>query len=647
AGLFAVAVPRPVGAQDAGETDRETKRVGLSGDLMTREQISGEFVARLTGNVYLREDDTVVRANRATQYERRREILFEGNVVIFERGDTLRSRTVLYNRNTKVGVARGDVRLSDGEVLVRAPSATYYTSEKRATFTEGVTLIDSVSVLTSRTGTYWSDEKRAEFAGDVELDGTDTDVRADSLTYFRETEVSIARGNVFAESIELDDRGVADTTSITVVVGDWAYTDDQSGIRRMRDNVVLFQVRRDSADVDSLLIQSASLQSTKTDSIDLLTAAGDVRIWNTDTAAIGDSVSYRTVDDDERRELIELFFGPVGWFGTTQVSGDSLVIQSTDGSIDTLRVRQNTMLADRDSLLDRVHQVSGRDLLGLFREGGQRDMIVGPNAEAIYYLEKEGRPDGAVKTSADRIVFELQDDELKRIRVEDGVEGTYYPEDLLPAELQLAGFRWMPDRRPDRDAMLADPRLDDHISLQVSPQLAGDRLRPLPSPAPTAPERKEPRDQGEIPEPPVLAQGQPDIVAPAEGEHSTEDRQGDVTAEATGQEGIVTRPAENVPAEQTDIVSPSEATVPDTLRGDDPSDLPPPDDAVADEPEDLRPPRSSAWVPGSIDVSQGGFTIVIASRSSIKEALDLARETAADLEQEGEVVDVLKGVVNG
>ncbi len=462
--LAAGAVASPADAQDPPEAGRDARLVDLSANRMTSEERDGEPIRRLIGNVRLRENETVLHAERATQFTRRDEILFEGDVVVYERGDTLRSRSLLYNRQTKVGVARDDVRLTDGEVLVTAPSATYYTSEKRTVFTEGVTLVDSVSVLTSRSGTYWSDEKRAEFAGDVELDGTETDVRADSLTYLRDSEISVARGRVFVESVELSDTVPADTTSVTTVVGDWAFTDDPSGIRRMRDNVLLFQVRRDSVEVDSLLIRSSNLESTKTDSLDLMTAVGDVHIWNEDSAAVGDSVSYRTDDSEVRREVMQLFGSPIGWFGTSQVTGDSLVIQSSGGSIDTLRVRNNTIVADRDSTLDRIHQVSGRHLLGLFSDGGRRDMIVGPNAEAIYYLQRDGTPDGAVKTSADRIIFELQDDELKRIRVEDGVEGTYYPEDLLPAELELAGFRWMPGRRPQRDAMLADERLHKRAS---------------------------------------------------------------------------------------------------------------------------------------------------------------------------------------
>ncbi len=544
-------------AQDAGPPQGDQKRVDLSANQMRGEEINGEQVRMLIGDVRLRQDETVLRADRATQYPRRDEILFEGNVIVFERGDTLRSRSVLYNRATKVGRALGNVRLTDGDVDVTAPSATYYTSEKRTTFDAGVTLVDSVSVLTSDTGTYWSEAKRAEFAGNVALDGTDTDVRADSLTYLREDEISIATGNVYVESFDLRDDADADTTSRTVVVGGWAFTDDPAGLRRIRDDVFLFRVRYDSTDTDTLVMRSATLESTSADSIDLITAAGDVRIWNTETSAVSDSVAYVTDNRGDRPEVIRLFGRPMAWFGATQVSGDSLIIRSTGGSIDTLWVRNNTMLADRDSTIDRIHQVSGRNLLGLFQADDRRDMIVGPMAEAVYYLQKESRPDGAVRTSADRIVFELEADELKRIRVEDGVEGTYYQEDLIPSDLQLAGFRWAPERRPRRQEMLADPRLS--------------RLKSLADVRPVRPPR---------PLPPV-----------------------------TQQEA---RPA----------------------LGEDPVPSAPPDTGRAQ------------WAPGAIDVSRRGYTIVVASRPSIKQALDLALETASSLSGHDLPVDVLKATVD-
>ncbi len=151
-------------AQDEGE--REPKRVELSASFATGREIDGEPVRMLIGDVRLNQDQTVLLADRATQYTNRNEILFEGNVLIFERGDTLRSDAVLYDRVTKVGRATGNVRLTDGEVRVTAPSATYYTSEKRTTFNDGVSLVDSASVLTSRTGTYWSEQKRARIRGE-------------------------------------------------------------------------------------------------------------------------------------------------------------------------------------------------------------------------------------------------------------------------------------------------------------------------------------------------------------------------------------------------------------------------------------------------------------------------------------------------
>ncbi|MEX1056015.1 MAG: OstA-like protein, partial [Rhodothermales bacterium] len=147
-----------------------TREVEVSANLLEGDAVNGERIRRLTGDVRLRQEETRLWARRAVQYLDRREILFTGDVLVVERGDTLRADTVLYNSRLKTGSARGRVRLSDGDVFVRAPSGLYFTREKRAQFTDGVTLIDSSAVLTSRGGEYWSDEKRAEFYGEVRLD---------------------------------------------------------------------------------------------------------------------------------------------------------------------------------------------------------------------------------------------------------------------------------------------------------------------------------------------------------------------------------------------------------------------------------------------------------------------------------------------
>jgi hypothetical protein len=101
--------------------------------------------------------------------------------------------------------------------------------------------------------------------------------------------------------------------------------------------------------------------------------------------------------------------------------------------------------------------MKGEKLLGLFRDDSLRSLEVAPRAEAIYHLTRdEDQPGGAVRTSADRILFGFDGDSVDDIRIYSGIEGTYYAEDLITEPLELPGLVWSPAGRPDRSALLLE-----------------------------------------------------------------------------------------------------------------------------------------------------------------------------------------------
>lgn len=159
----------------------------------------GGRVQKLIGNVQLRQGTTYLNADRAIRFRGRGEILFTGDVLIIDAGDSLWADRVRYDSREKVGRATGQVRVSDGEVLLAGPVGRYFFQDKRAVFPEKVTLVDSARVLKSRGGEYFSEDKRAEFYRRVRVFSDSTYLEADSVTYHRRTEVSEARGHVFIE----------------------------------------------------------------------------------------------------------------------------------------------------------------------------------------------------------------------------------------------------------------------------------------------------------------------------------------------------------------------------------------------------------------------------------------------------------------
>ena len=457
-------------------------------DRLVRTTLDDQPVRIFEGNVRMRQKNIQLRANKVTEFLTKDEYLMEGNVLIVQESDSIFADNVRYDSARKIGFAVGNVRLSDGEVQVFSPSATHYTDEKWTQFNEPVRLVDSVTVLTSLQGEYFSETKRAEFYGDVILEEDYTYLKSDSITYFRETEISLGYGNVFVERIESDSLSEA-SSSRTFLFGDYIYNDNNSGYSLMEGNAFLFQVEEDSLGMlsDSLLIESDKLEATRIDSLQRLIAVDSVRIWRNDFSAIADSVVYDRiqleqlegmpgdsvqVDSTRLKEENRLFGDPVAWFVEYQLSGDSLLATAKEGGIDSLFASENAFVAYLDSATQKINQLQGMSLVGLFEQDSLESLIVGPQAEAIYFQEGEAGQVGALKSTGDQIQLLFTANELSGIKVYSGIAGEYYGEGLVPAAFQLSGFRWLIDQKPQEDDMIERIPIRAYIDERLMPSPA-------------------------------------------------------------------------------------------------------------------------------------------------------------------------------
>ena len=443
---------------DTTERDTTQRRADVAADSLIATTVDSTRLQRMFGNVQVDQDSTRIISERALRYLQQRTYVFTGNVVLVERGDTLKADTVRYDEQRKVGRARGNVRLTDGDLFVRAPSGEYFAEQKRSEFRDGVRLVDSSSTLTSNAGTYFSDDARAEFYGDVRFEDDDTYLEADSVTYFRSTGNTIARGRVFIRR-KGGEASDADSTTRTYLFGRFARNEKTRNESFVRGQALLVQVEADSvgAPSDTLLVRARRLRSTQSDSLRRLVALDSVRIWQSNIAAVGDSVVYdRTAQGDSlQREETRLYRNPITWFEGSQVSGDTIRVKARNRSVDTVYVVGNAFAAQRDTSIDRIHQLKGRTITAYFRADSLRRINTRPNAETIRFLKDENdRLDGAVQASADQIVMWLRNGEVQRVGVYRGVESEVYDPAVIPSPFQLDGFRWLPDQQPTKDGLL-------------------------------------------------------------------------------------------------------------------------------------------------------------------------------------------------
>ncbi|MEM6336886.1 MAG: OstA-like protein [Bacteroidota bacterium] len=454
-------------------------------DSLSGTEQAGEAIRRLIGNVRLRQDEAILEADEATEYASRNEILFFGNVRIVNTPDTLTAERVRYDTQTRIGEANGNVRLSDGDVVLSAPTGTYDRARRFAVFDAGVTLIDSTSTLTSLRGRYDANTKVAQFDGNVRLEQENLWLAADSVTHFREVDVSDARGIVLLRRLTVPDTArtavqvdtlepiavrpdtlqvgsalaavpsLADSlgwTERTMLFGRRIRNDRKLGRTLVEGRPLLVRERVNGNRIDTLIVSAGRLTSLDTDSLSWVRAIDSVRVWQPDLAALADSAAYE--QEAGAPELLSLFQRPVLWVQASQIVGDTIRVDVRDCKPQRLRVNGAAFLGREDSLLSRIQQMQGGQMIGEFDADTLRNLALFPNAEAIYFRTEDEELAGAVRLTADRLDFRFAGGELDRMTGKRGIEGRYFAAEAIPSPFQLPRFTWTPERRPGLPQLL-------------------------------------------------------------------------------------------------------------------------------------------------------------------------------------------------
>jgi hypothetical protein len=152
--------------------------------------------------------------------------------------------------------------------------------------------------------------------------------------------------------------------------------------------------------------------------------------------------------------LLILTKQPIVWYDQNQVSGDSIAVRLEDRKLRSVFVQGRAIASSRSdsNLVQRFDQLTGRTLTLFFGSGKIERIIAESQSTSLYYLFDEKTPNGANKSSGDRIVVTFTDGQVYEITVSGGVEGQYMPEQQLTGRernYDLEGFQWY-SRRPRR-----------------------------------------------------------------------------------------------------------------------------------------------------------------------------------------------------
>lgn len=339
-------------------------------------------------------------------------ILSEDNVLTSHQG--------YYGTQSKVFNFKDSVHLINPEYEIESDTLEYDTRSEIAYFLGPSTIISDSSFIYCENGVYNTRTDIAQFEKNAYLYHDNRYMTGDSLYYERAGEYGEAFKNVF----------IHDTVNESVITGQYAEVKGQKDSAFVTGNPIFSQEEEPG---DTLHIHGDSLYVIPDPAFrqkQLLQAFNKVRIYKSDLQGSCDSLTYA-----KRDSTIRMYVQPVIWNDSSQISGDTIYMEMAHNKPDSLKVFPDAfMISIADSL--RTNQVSGRLMLGKFKNNSLKNVFVNGNGQSLYYPEDEdeGGYIGMNRSVSSRIFIKFRDGQLYQIGFLSKPQATLYPINKIPPD---------------------------------------------------------------------------------------------------------------------------------------------------------------------------------------------------------------------
>ncbi len=460
----------------------------LEGDSIVLDKALG--IAEVFGNVHINDADTVNTYSQYLKYIGNEQMAYLSNDVRLSDGRAkLTTNNLEYNLKTGVATYKNGGKVVNEKTTLSSEEGVYYSDTKDAFFKRNVHLTDPKYNMTADSLRYNTAFKNAYFISPTHIvsDNGVVDTKSGSYnlqtgeavfldkTIFRDSTRFIS-GNKIAideksNSIQIEGNGkFVDSSNNVIVLGNEIHIDKKNSsflatrkpvmiLYRDNDSTyiaadTLFSGRRikDSTDKkisttnDTLQkIQAIDVNNHSQDTVRYFIGFHHVRIFNDSLQAVSDSLHYSTVDS-----AFKLFGNPICWNNNTQLTGDTIYLNTENQKAKQLHVFFNAMVINKTS--DGFYnQMAGKTLNGFFKDGNiDYIRVKGSPAESIFYpQDNDSAYIGMNRSKGDVIDIIFTNKEINRIKFINDVDGTLYPMNQIPAAVKfLKNFKWQDERRP-------------------------------------------------------------------------------------------------------------------------------------------------------------------------------------------------------
>lgn len=415
---------------------------------------------RIFDRVRMNQGDTIKMTSKYAEYDGKSQFAFAaGNVDMKNPDTTLKTDTLFFDRLQQQAYYRSGGTVTDTASVLKSRIGRYFIADKRYQFLDKVKVTNPEYTIDSNHLNFYTENGHAYLYGPSTIKSTTStiycergfyDTRADLGHFIKNSRIDYNNRTITGDSLFFN-RGksfasatnnivVTDTINKSIIKGHYAE------VFRAKDSVFITKraVAISIQDRDSVYIHADKLMVTGPEEDRIVRGFYDVRLFKSDLSGKCDSIVTR-----QRTGLTKMISKPVLWSGKSQMTGDSIHIQSDTETerLDSLYVFYNAFIVDKDTIAG-YNQIKGKELIGKFNDSSQLELVkINKNVESLFYARDENTALIAIdKTTSGRLEIGFENKEMVYFKYLDEVPGIAYPPEELPENArQLRGFVWRGD----------------------------------------------------------------------------------------------------------------------------------------------------------------------------------------------------------
>lgn len=404
----------------------------IKSDKLRSEQVDGETIRKLIGNVELSSGRKKLSCDSALYYVEKEMVYAYGNIIVETESEKIWADTLIFYNKSEISEFKGRVVVHQDTLKLYGSDIRYAFETKIVYLPARFLMEDEKGMLVADFGIYFSDIDSASFRGNIQLMDSLKYIEADSLNTNREKDLFELKGHTF----------IKDNEENVIISGDYVFT-DSTGYRFISGKSNLLQFDPESQDTSYMLAQiithipEGKYYKTVADS--------NVIIWSKDFS----SRSLFAVYQDSLEQFL-LTHQAKAWHKQIQLSAENILITMLDDTVRSLSAWPQPFAVSQDSTTGRLNQMKSDSIFASFISGDLKTLDLYKNAQLLYFIKDEDeKNDGAMELIANKLRIYFEDGDASDFKAWQAIK-SYFKEEIPGIELtQLSGIIWTPEIKPN------------------------------------------------------------------------------------------------------------------------------------------------------------------------------------------------------